>query len=136
MAAADNLDSDEGITGINITPLVDIFLVLLILVMITSSLLDHRQIDVSVPKAAAAGSEAPKASGLVMDLERNIYLDGQAMDSLSVLRRLSEAVAADSSHQVLISADASLIYQDVINLLDMVKVAGISQYALKVVRQP
>ncbi len=136
MAATDNLESEDGITGINITPLVDIFLVLLILVMITSTMLDHRQIDVNIPTAAQAGTEAPKASGLVMDLERRLYLDGEALDSLSILYRLGESVRRDSSHQVMISADAALVYQDVINLLDLVKSAGIAQYALKVVRQP
>lgn len=58
MAAA-KVDDTDGITDINITPLVDVFLVLLIIVMISSSLLEHREIPVSVPKAANAGEEAP-----------------------------------------------------------------------------
>jgi biopolymer transport protein ExbD len=82
MAAAD--DNDDGITGINITPLVDVFLVLLILVMISSSLLESREIPVSIPKAATAGKPAPKASGLTMDVDKRVYLDGLPADSAMV----------------------------------------------------
>lgn len=122
----------EGITSINITPLVDVFLVLLILVMITSSLLDHREIPVSVPKAAHSGEKAPKASGLTMDSEKRVFLDGQETDSAGVAESLREKVAADSVHQVLIAADRRLLYEDVTRLLDWVRGAGVRKYALKV----
>lgn len=59
MAAA-RAEDEDGITSINITPLVDVFLVLLILVMISSSLLDHREIPVSVPKAAHGEKKRPR----------------------------------------------------------------------------
>jgi biopolymer transport protein TolR len=134
MAAAAASEDEDGITSINITPLVDVFLVLLILVMITSSLLDHREIPVSVPKAANAGDEAPKASGLTMDLQKRIYLDGQETDSASLAAVLRGKVAADSTHQVLIAADRGLLYEDVTRLLDWVRGAGVRKYALKVAR--
>jgi biopolymer transport protein ExbD len=133
MAAA-HAEDEDGITSINITPLVDVFLVLLILVMISSSLLDHREIPVSVPKAANAGGQAPKASGLAMDADRHIYLDGREADSATVASVLREEVAKDSAHQVLIAADRKLLYEDVVRLLDWVKGSGVRKYALKVSR--
>ncbi len=133
MASAHSGDED-GITSINITPLVDVFLVLLILVMISSSLLDHREIPISVPKAAHGGEKAPKASGLAMDFERKIYLDGEETDSAKVTVTLRGEVSKDSTHQVLIAADQRLLYEDVVRLLDWVKDAGVRKYALKVSR--
>jgi biopolymer transport protein TolR len=133
MAAARTEDED-GITSINITPLVDVFLVLLILVMISSSLLDHKEIPVSVPKAANGGEKAPKASGLTMDMDRKIYLDGLESDSAQVTAALREEVSRDSSHQVLIAADQRLLYEDVVRMLDWVKGSGVHKYALKVSR--
>lgn len=135
--AAVRTDDEDGITSINITPLVDVFLVLLILVMISSSLLDHKEIPVSVPKAAhggAAQERAPKASGLAMDADRKIYLDGLESDSARVTAALREEVARDSAHQVLIAADQRLLYEDVVRLLDWVKGSGVHKYALKVSR--
>ena len=131
MAAASPEDED-GINSINITPLVDVFLVLLILVMISSSLLQSREIPVSIPKAANAGNAAPKASGLTMDIDQNVYLDGQRTDSASVALTLRSKVAEDSAHQVLVAADERLAYRDVVRLLDWVKGAGVKKYALKV----
>lgn len=131
MAAAGPEDED-GITSINITPLVDVFLVLLILVMISSSLLQSREIPVSIPKAASAGEAAPKASGLTMDFEQRVYLDGLPADSAAVASGLRAKVALDSTHQVLVAADERLPYREIVRLLDWVKGAGVRKYALKV----
>lgn len=133
MAAAE-LEDGEVMAAINVTPLVDIFLVLLIIFMITSSIMDNKEIPVNIPKAAHAGSDAPKASGLVLDRERRMYLDGSPLDSSTVAARLRAAAARDSSHQVLISADEDLPYRDIVGVLDMVRGSGIAKYALKVVR--
>ena len=130
MAAALDSTEDDGITSINITPLVDVFLVLLILVMITSSLMDQKEIPVDVPTAATAGEKAPKASGLAMDVDKRIFLDGALSDSASVAVLLAERVAQDASHQVLIAADRRLLYEDVTLLLDWVRDAGVRKYAL------
>lgn len=133
MAAAIAND-DEMIASINITPLVDIFLVLLIIFMITSSVIDQREIMVQIPKAANAGSQAPKASGLVLDKDGNMYLDGQASDSVNISGHLARAVRDNPDHQVLIGADRDLKYQSVVGAIDLVRGAGITKYALKVVR--
>ena len=127
-------NDEEMISSINITPLVDIFLVLLIIFMITSSVIDQREIALQVPKAANAGQQAPKASGLVVDKDGNTYLDGQQLDTASIAAVLRGAVARDPEHQVLIGADRELQYQKVVDIIDLVRGAGITKYALKVVR--
>lgn len=133
MAAHTN-DEEEIMSTINITPLVDIFLVLLIIFMITSSVIDQREINISLPKAANAGSEAPKASGLVLDKDKHLFLDGSPADSAQVTVALRLAVQADPDHQVLIAADQDLAYREVVRVIDMVRGSGITKYALKVTR--
>jgi biopolymer transport protein TolR len=135
MAASLARDDEDGITSINITPLVDVFLVLLILVMITSSLLDHREIPVSVPMAANAGDKAPEASGVAIDSTGKVYLDGVAADSASLDRALRDKVAADPAHQVLVAAHRGLPFEEVTHLLDLVRGAGVRKYAFKVARR-
>jgi biopolymer transport protein ExbD len=134
MAAATQGSEDEIIPSINITPLVDIFLVLLIIFMITSSVVDQKSIPVNLPKAAHAGSEAPKASGLLVDKERRLFLDGELRDSAQVADLLKLAVAADEEHQVLIGADQDLPYRNVVEVIDLIRGAGVRKYALKVTR--
>ena len=134
MAAASHHDDEEIISTINITPLVDIFLVLLIIFMITSTVLDQQEIKINLPKAANAGSQAPKASGLVMDIERNMFLDGVPSDSARIVSQLHNAVSIDPDHQVLIAADQDLAYREIVRIIDIVRGAGVTKYALKVVR--
>jgi biopolymer transport protein TolR len=134
MAVSSHNDDEEIISNINITPLVDIFLVLLIIFMITSTVLDQQEIKINLPKAAHAGTEAPKASGLVMDKEKNLFLDGVPSDSASIAAQLQNAVIKNPDHQVLIAADQDLAYREIVRLIDIVRGAGITKYALKVVR--
>lgn len=124
-----------AIHGINITPLVDIFLVLLILVMISSSLAQPDAIEVQVPKAAHAGSAAPDASGLVVLPDGTLLLDGIRTEPTAMVARLREKVAKDSSHSVLLSADAKLPYEKVVEVLDLVKSSGARKYALRVKKE-
>jgi biopolymer transport protein ExbD len=133
MAAAE-VDDEDILSSINVTPLVDIFLVLLIIFMIASTILDIKEIPVNLPKAAHAGSNAPKACGLILDRENKLYLDGVNMDSSQVAVRLREFAKTDSLFQVLISADEDLSYKRVVGLIDMVRASGIGKYALKVIR--
>ena len=124
-----------AIHGINITPLVDIFLVLLILVMISSTLVRPQAIEVQVPKAAQAGSVAPDASGLVLLPDGALLLDGIPTEPSLVVARLREKVARDSAHSVLLSADAKLPYEKVVEVLDLVKSSGACKYALRVKKE-
>ncbi|HNY31214.1 MAG TPA: biopolymer transporter ExbD [Fibrobacteria bacterium] len=121
-----------AIHGINITPLVDIFLVLLILVMISSTLVQPQGIEVQVPKAAAAGSVAPDASGLVLAADGSLWLDGVASAPEAVVSRIAHKVRLDSTHSVLVSADGKLPYEKVVEALDLVRKAGARKYALRV----
>lgn len=120
-----------AIQGINITPLVDIFLVLLILVMVSSTLARPEAIEVQVPRSANAGATAPSASGLVLDRAGREFLDGVPVDSALLVERLRSRVAADSAHQVLVSADGRLPYERVAATLDRVKASGARKYALR-----
>jgi len=133
MAAQVGQDEDI-ISSINITPLVDIFLVLLIIFMITSSVIDQREIALNAPKAANAGSQAPKAAGLIVDKDNNTYLDGERLDTAAIAAILRSKAQEDPEYQVLIGADRDLKYQNVVDVIDLVRGAGISKYALKVVR--
>lgn len=123
------------IHGINITPLVDIFLVLLILVMISSTLAKPQAIEVQVPKAARAEDAVPEASGLVLSGDGSLQLDGIAVEPALLVARLREKVARDSAHSVLLSADAQLPYEKVVEVLDLVKSAGARKYALRVKKE-
>ena len=113
----------------------DVFLVLLILVMITVLLLDHREIPVSVPKAANAGREGAQGLGPGHGL-RPQHLPGRNRDRFGLRgdpacgRRSPPTPPTRCSSRRITGS----LYEDVIRLLDWVRGAGVRKYALKVAR--
>jgi len=122
----------KPIAGINMTPLVDIMLVLLIVFMIATQAVDSASVPVKLPKASNAASSAPSALVVNIDASGGIRLDGRAVDRPGLRQFLASRVAADTSLQVVLAADETLPYARVMAVLDDVRSAGVVRYALKV----
>jgi len=121
-----------AIHGINITPLVDIFLVLLVLVMISSSLAQPQAIEVQVPRSSGADAAPPASSALVVLPDGSLLLDGFPAEPAAVQATIAAKVRSDSAHAVMVSADGKLAYERVVEVLDLVKASGARKYALRV----
>ena len=77
MAARADIDSDDGINEINVTPLVDVMLVLLVIFLVASVYIVKDAVELELPKAASA-TEAPETTiSVVMDDKGNLYLNGE-----------------------------------------------------------
>jgi len=126
---------DEEITGINVTPLVDISLVLLIIFMVTSTIMVNPSIKVSLPRAATAQDSPKSAYGLVITKDGELFLNGKRTTRQEAEKVLKRAVSRDPKTQVLISADRDLKYQKVIDVIELVKKAGVVDFALNVETQ-
>ena len=128
--------NDEGpITAINVTPLVDIILVVLIIFMATAPLIQRRVLKVDVPKAAHHERAATEALQIVFNAKREIQLSGKAVSPQQLSAYLSRAAAAEPELHVTLSADRSLPYGDIVGLLDLVRGAGVRKIGLEVVRK-
>jgi len=125
MAGGANEDDDE-ITGINVTPLVDIVLVLLIIFMVTANFIVRETVEVDLPRAANGGETVQGLVNVVIDKDGKLFFDGELQ------RKVSEAVAKDKDTRAIISADQSLPYGRVMRLIDVVKGQGIAKFALNI----
>ncbi len=135
MAGSANDDGDE-ITGINVTPLVDIVLVLLIIFMVTANFIVKETVEVDLPRAANTEAKTVQTPVmLTMDKDAKIYFDGVEISGEPLLNKMKEAVAKDKEVRAIISADQSLNYGKVMNLIDMVKGAGIAKFALNIQKE-
>src|SRR5262245_50475912 len=106
MAAAASDDEDE-ITGINVTPLVDIVLVLLIIFMVTASFIVRETVEVDLPRAAHGGETVQGLINVVMDKDAKIFFDGAEVSEQELTRRVTEALQKDPETRAVISADQS-----------------------------
>ena len=77
MAAKLGGDDDEGIVDINITPFVDIILVVLIIFMVTATYIAEESIKVNLPEAATGEATEDISLAISMDATKQMYLDGE-----------------------------------------------------------
>ena len=130
--AGGDLDDDDGITGINVTPLVDVMLVLLIIFMVTANYIAHQAISLQLPKAATGADPGPVSLGLSLTKDSVLYLDGKKIQ-LSDLKGIIEAERnSGKKPQALISADKATPHGSVVKLIDTVKKNGITDIAFNV----
>lgn len=125
-------DSDDAITDINVTPLVDIVLVLLIIFMVTAKLIVSQSVPLDLPKAAT-GSEVQTVFSVVLAADGQTQVDGKTLPSDDAVIGLArEARAKTPELRAVIKADSAVPHGRVIHVLDLLKQAQISKIAFGV----
>ena len=130
--ATERHDDDDAITGINVTPLVDITLVLLIIFMVTTSYIVKAAIEVDLPKAATGSETKPTSLSVTLTRQGDLYLNERATSAEELADHVRAEVERDPELQALISADTELNYGRVVWLIDLIKQLGVRRYALNV----
>ena len=129
-------DGDDEITGINVTPLVDIVLVLLIIFMVTANMIVRETVEVDLPRAANTKDKTVQGPVmLTMDKDAKIFFDGVEVEGVGLMAKMKDAVEKDKEVRAIISADQSLNYGKVMGLIDLVKEAGIAKFALNIQKE-
>ncbi len=131
MAATQN-DQDDMITGINVTPLVDIILVLLIIFMLTANIISKPSVSVELPEAATGEASEPTTVALTLTRAGELFLNGAPTDAAALRAYLPGVVASDPKTQAVIAADKEVTHGKVIWLIDLVRTAGIYKFALNI----
>jgi biopolymer transport protein TolR len=129
----------SGVTSeINVTPMADIMLVLLIIFMLTTPLL-QKGITVNLPKGrnVIEMPEAEKREALVVGMDRStrLYLGNQGMDEQTLKVKLSEAREVRQEDKVYFKCDQGVVYEKVVDGLDLIREVGFEQIGLLVEQQ-
>ena len=121
----------EPIHGINVTPLVDVVLVLLIILMVTSSYAVSRALPMQLPKASTGETAPARPLAISIDAQGSLYLDGQ-VTSTAQLRSRARAFRGDTDASAVIAADGAVAHRAVVGVIDALRSEGISQFAINV----
>jgi biopolymer transport protein ExbD len=124
---------EELIGGVNITPIVDVCLTLLIVFIVTASALVNQSMPVQLPKAATAQSSPPSIVNIAITRDGAIFLNGQPGSLEDIARVVDEARARMDSGAKLagfVSADVAAPYGRFAEAVDRLRLAGISDIAL------
>jgi biopolymer transport protein ExbD len=132
--AGSSMDHDGEISGINVTPLVDIMLVLVIILMVTAEFTKYRTVPISLPKVnAAAMKREPHKVALTVEPDGDVFWNDKKIKDVTTLPgRLKMAKKAHSDVAVILRAEGQTQYSQLLVLLDEVKLAGISKVGLAV----
>ena len=129
-------DSGRMIVDINVTPLVDIMLVLLIIFMVTAPYIVSPAIKVDLPKAAS-GTETTKSTlALTLNKEGVLFLNGERSSDEGVVRFIGSELPKNPQLQAIIAADKVVPHGDVIHVIDLVKRSGVHKFAISTDREP
>ena len=124
-----NANSDNVIAEINITPLTDIFLVLLIIFMITSSAIIESGGKVNLPTAAKTET-APRGISVTLTPEHEIYVNQKKVTKNELEPAVRAALGAGSDRIVILRGDRNVPLGDAVWVLSVIKNAGASEIAI------
>jgi biopolymer transport protein ExbD len=131
-----NNDDDGQISGINVTPLVDITLVLLIIFMVTARIIVSQSLPMDLPKAAQ-GQQIQLVFGVELHSNGDVLVDGKKLaNDEAIFPVAKEAFAKNADLRAVIRADTAVQHGRVIRILDLMKQAGISKIAFGVSAVP
>jgi len=124
-------NGDEGVVAeINITPLTDVFLVLLIIFMVTSSVIANTGKNVKLPDAQQASATPPKAVNVTISTDGTIQVDGAEVRREALRAALEAALAKSGEKQVILRGDKDIVYGEAVYVLDQAQLAGAEGFAL------
>src|SRR5437667_10329844 len=114
---------------INIIPLVDVVLVLLLIFMLTAPMM-YRGIDVNLPKAAAKPTAVDERRGLTLTRDHTLFLNDERGGSGALETTLRQAFVGRRDKTLYLKADAGLAYGAVVETMDRVRRAGIERLGM------
>ena len=132
MARSDSEDEDGLISGINVTPLVDVTLVLLIVFMVTAKIIVSQGMPMDLPKSAS-GEEIQNVFSVELSMDGKTRVDSLAVANDDAIPELArQARAKNKDVRAVIRADKKVEHGRVIRVLDLLKQQGIAKIAFAV----
>ena len=122
----------HAISDINVTPFVDVVLVLLVIFMVTAPAILKDSLGVQLPKASQGDGAAAKSFGVAITRQGQIILNGEVVDEETLRSQVQEALKGDPKTQALISADEDSRHAELVKVIDVLKSAGLERFALEV----
>ena len=122
-------DDEAIVAEINVTPLTDIFLVLLIIFMVTSSALNVSATQVNLPRAGGGGAQ-PTGSIVTMTADQKIEIDGKPVAFADLGATLKQKLEANPGQSVILRGDRKVVLEQAVEIMTLAKEAGAERIAI------
>lgn len=133
MAGGSKLSGDDdAISEINVTPFVDVALVLLVIFMVTAGMMIRQGVKIELPQAATAETlSSQKSLNILVTVDGQIVLDGEAVEKEALQQRGKAALDEGKAVVAMISADKGVVYSYVVGVMDALRSVGVNDFALQ-----
>jgi biopolymer transport protein ExbD len=129
------IQSGRGpIVGINVTPMVDVVLVLLVIMMVSATYIVAQSLKVELPKTATSDEATPQVSAVTLTKDHKTLFNDQEVSEAELTAHLKQAHDKDNDMSLVVSADEVVPHGSVVHVIDLAKVEGISKFAINVER--
>jgi len=126
-----NQSDDSIFADINLVPFIDVCLVLLLIFMITATMIvAGTGIDIKLPKAATAQTQEQMEVVVCITDKKKIYVGAKEVDIKNLYAEVEEKLRENENLVCIISADKTISYDKLIEVLDTVRLAGVENIAL------
>ncbi|WP_028996966.1 ExbD/TolR family protein [Azohydromonas australica] len=116
----------KPMSDINMTPLIDVMLVLLVIFMVAAPLMTS-SLRLDLPQAEGAASEAQEPLNLALDAQGQAFLDDQPLDEAALTQKLQQAAQRNAQTEVQLRADRAVPYGRVAELLALLQKSGLTR---------
>jgi biopolymer transport protein ExbD len=125
-----------GIVGINVTPMVDVVLVLLVIMMVSATYIVSQALKVELPKSASSDETVSMVATVTLTKDGKYYFDQQpVVDDAAMIARFEEAKAKNADVNLVIMADAEAMHGRVVHIIDVAKQHGVTKFAINVQKE-
>ena len=122
----------RAISGINVTPLVDVVLVLLVILMVASTYIVSQTLKVQLPKTKNSDGAADKPTTVMLMKNGDLKFNGVPVADSELEDKLKAAAESNPDLSLVVSADKEVQHGNVVHVLDLAKTAGITKFAINV----
>lgn len=130
-----NSSDNELVTGINVTPMVDITLVLLIIFMVTATFVSEQALQVNLPKVVKEEKAPHPALVVTLGAKGELKFNREDIDLAHLTQRMAEESGTNPEVKVIVKADKDISYEKLAQVLDAVKMGGVQKLALAMDRK-
>ncbi len=122
------------IVGINVTPMVDVVLVLLVIMMVSAVYIVSQSLKVELPKTANSDEPAATPLSVTITKQGSFLFDQKPIDEAGLTAELGKAKLKSKEPTLVVTADREAMHGDVVHVVDIAKSQGITKFAINVER--
>ena len=123
------------ISDINVTPLVDIMLVLLIIFMVTTTVIVKDSIQVRLPEAATGESKKVSMLAVTINEKGKLFMNGEGVSEDGIRRHIRRERRRGAKLEAVIAADKAVAHGRVVRIIDLVRGEGVTKFAIHVLKR-